>query len=382
MKGRVCVVTGTRAEFGLLRPLINSLLDSDQFVLQLVVTGTHLSETHGNTYQEIADLGFNIDAKVDCEIGLDTAEAISSSVGKGLIGFGKVFGELNPDLLIILGDRTEILATAIAALIKGIPIAHLHGGELTEGAYDESIRHSITKMSHLHFTSTENYRKRVIQLGEQPNSVFNVGAIGIDSIMKSELLAREKLEAEIGKLCKNNFLITYHPVTLEDNTARYQFNELLKSLEPFEETRFIFTYPNADKNGNIIIDMIEEFVSINDKSIAFKSLGQLRYLSLLQYVDLVIGNSSSGIIEVPYFKIPTINIGDRQKGREAPKSVINCKPERQEISKAIMKGLSKDFIKMVQNQEKIYGEGDATEKIMKVLTEVESIQVTKKFYDI
>ena len=323
---KVAVVTGTRAEYGLLKPLLKAIQNDLDFNLQLIVTGMHLDPKFGLTYIQIEEDGFTIDAKVDCNLTTDTAEAITKSIGTGMIGFADVYKNLNPELIVLLGDRSEILAAATAGMIKGTPIAHLHGGETTEGAYDESIRHAITKMSYLHFTSSDVYRKRVIQLGESPNRVFNVGAIGIDSIKSLKLLSLTDFEESIDfKLNQINVLITFHPVTLENASAKVQFKALLKSLDKLNETTLIFTKPNSDKDGGIIIELIDDYVSQNhEKAVCFTSLGQLRYLSALQYVNVVVGNSSSGIYEVPIFKKPTINIGDRQKGRIMPKSVINC----------------------------------------------------------
>ena len=330
----VTVITGTRAEYGLLKPLITALSVDSEFNLQLIVTGMHLSQDFGCTYKQIEADGFKIDKKVYDNLIGDTASDITKAIGTAMNGLADAFEDLNPDLVVILGDRSEILAAATAAMIKGLPIAHIHGGETTEGAYDEGIRHAITKMSYLHFTSAEPYRKRVIQLGETPNRVFNVGAIGIDSIKNLKLLSKIEFEKSISfKLNKKNILITFHPVTLEKATAKTQFNELLKSLDAIEEATLIFTKPNSDKDGRVIIEMIDDYVTRNrDKAIAFISLGQLRYLSALQYMDVVVGNSSSGVYEVPIFKKPTINIGDRQKGRLMPRSVINCEPNKIDIN--------------------------------------------------
>jgi GDP/UDP-N,N'-diacetylbacillosamine 2-epimerase (hydrolysing) len=333
---KVAIITGTRAEYGLLRPLIKAISEDCELKLLLIASGMHLSEVFGYTYEEIEADGFIIDRKVEDHLSGDSALAITKALGIGMIGFSEAFDELDPDLVIVLGDRSEILAAVIAAMIKGIPTAHLHGGESTEGAYDESIRHAITKMSFLHFTSTELYRKRVIQLGESPDRVFNVGAIGVDSIKKIKLLSRVEFEKSICfKLKKYNIIITFHPVTLEKSTAKKQFSELLKAVDKLENTSLIFTKPNSDKDGYIIIKMIDEYVALNpEKAISFISMGQLRYLSALKYIDVVVGNSSSGIYEAPIFHKPTINIGDRQKGRFMPISVINCKPFLKDIDKA------------------------------------------------
>ena len=334
---RIAVVTGTRAEYGLLKPLIEAIKADNAIELQLLVTGMHLMPEFGNTYQQIETDGFQITAKIDDGLCSDTANAITKAIGTAMMGFADVFDELDPEIVIVLGDRTEILAAVSAAVVANIPVAHIHGGEITEGAYDEFIRHAITKMSLLHFASTEVYKNRIIQMGEHPNRVFNVGAIGIDSIRKLELLDKDSLERSIGrKFEKITALITFHTVTLENESAEYQFTELLKALDNLEDALCIFTKPNSDKGGHVIIRLIDEYVLRNPKkAIAFTSLGQLRYLSALQYVTFVIGNSSSGILEVPYFGIPTIDIGERQKGRMAPDSVIHCPPSSEEILKAI-----------------------------------------------
>ncbi|WP_438426157.1 UDP-N-acetylglucosamine 2-epimerase [Aquimarina macrocephali] len=380
----IAVITGTRAEYGLLKPLIQAITDDSEFNLQLVVTGMHLSPEFGLTYTQIEQDGFVIDSKVEDHLSGDSAEAITKAIGTAMIGFADTYEKLSPDLIIVLGDRSEILAAATAAMIKGIPIAHLHGGETTEGAYDEGIRHAITKMSYLHFTSAEVYRKRVIQLGESPDRVFNVGAIGIDSIKSLKLLNVTEFEESIDyKLNKKNVLITFHPVTLEKATAKKQFEELLTSLDKLEDTTLIFTKPNSDKDGKIIIEMIDDYVSKKpEKSVAFTSLGQLRYLSALQYVDVVIGNSSSGIYEVPIFKKPTVNIGDRQKGRLMPDSVINCEPNIDAIDIAIQQAFDKEFIKSIQRQKNIYGNGTTTSQIIEILKTVKIKDIKKSFYDL
>ncbi|MEB2778417.1 UDP-N-acetylglucosamine 2-epimerase [Algoriphagus sp. D3-2-R+10] len=381
---KIAVVTGTRAEFGLLKPLINQILHRNEYQLQLIVTAMHLSPEFGYTLQEIEKGGYIIAKKIECLLSSDTATGVTKSIGLAMIGFADAMYELQPDLVVILGDRSEMLAAATSAMMANVPIAHIHGGETTEGAYDESIRHAITKMSHWHFASTETYRKRIIQLGENPERVFNVGAIGLDSIKKLDLLSREEFEKSISfRLGKKNILITFHPVTLENNSAEEQFIELLNALKSLKETHFIFTHANSDKNGRIINQMIAQFVSENNEiAIDFKSLGQLRYLSSLQYMDVVLGNSSSGIIEVPYFNIPTINIGDRQKGRVMSDSVINCKPKKAEIDAAIYKGFSSTFRDHIKKQEQLYGNGDSAIKIMEILVNLPSNDLKKVFYDL
>ena len=379
----IAVVTGTRAEYGLLKPLIQAIKEEKDFNLQLLVTGMHLMSEFGNTYLQIEKDGFTIDAKIEDGLEGDDALAISSAVGRATIGFAETYHRLEPDLIIVLGDRSEILAAVTAAIIANIPVAHIHGGETTEGAYDEFIRHAITKMSHLHFASSEVYRKRIIQMGEHPSTVFNVGAIGIDSIKNLKLLSKEEFEEAINyKLDKLNILITFHPVTLENSTAEAQFQELINALDKLKNVTLIFTKPNSDKGGKVIIKMIDDYVNKNsNKSIAFTSLGQLRYLSALKFVDVVVGNSSSGILEVPIFKKPTINIGERQKGRLMTDSIINCNAKEEDITAAISVALSVDFNKKIQQQSNPYGNGTATNQIMTILRKSNILNTKKSFYD-
>ena len=381
---KICVITGTRAEFGLLRPLIELIANDKELQLQLIATGMHLSPEFGYTLNEIIDAGFVVDKKVECLLSSDSSVGISKTIALAVSGFADALAELTPDLVVVLGDRTEILGAVIATAMANISIAHLHGGETTEGAYDEAIRHSITKFSHLHFTSTEAYRKRVIQLGEQPEMVFNVGAIGLDAVKKLKLLNKEEFENSIGfKLKKRNVLITYHPVTLEKEAPIQTFENILQALEELSETGLIFTHANSDKNGRVINKMITEYVNNHkDKAVEFKSLGQLRYLSALQFVDFVIGNSSSGILEVPAFHIPTINIGDRQKGRICNESVINSNNSLEDIKKSITFALYKTFREKIQQQELLYGNGTAAKKILQIIKEHNHISIKKSFYNI
>ena len=381
---KICVITGTRAEFGLLKPLIALMAKDNELQLQLIATGMHLSPEFGYTINEITESGFVVDKKVECLLSSDTSVGISKTIALAISGFADALEALQPDLVVVLGDRTEILGAVIATAMANIPIVHLYGGETTEGAYDEAIRHSITKFSHLHFTSTEAYRKRVIQLGEQPEMVFNVGAIGLDAVKKLKLLNKEEFENSIGfKLKKRNVLITYHPVTLEKEAPIQTFENILQALDELSETGLIFTHANSDKNGRVINKMITEYVEIHrDKAVAFKSLGQLRYLSALQFVDFVIGNSSSGMTEVPAFCIPTVNIGDRQKGRINCESVINSTNSLEDIKKSITFALDKQFREIIQQQEMLYGNGTAAEKILKVIKEHTIISLKKSFYDI
>ena len=295
---KICIITGSRAEYGLLSGLMKRIDESEDLKLQVIATNMHLSPEFGLTYKEIEKDGFVIDKRVEMLLSSDTSNATAKSVGLGMIGFADAYEDLRPDLIVVLGDRYEILAAVSTALFFKIPVAHLHGGEITEGAYDDAIRHAITKMSHLHFTSTEEYRQRVIQLGESPDRVFNVGAIGVENIKKGSFLSKKELDFELGD---KSLLVTFHPVTLETCTAQEQCNNLLEVLAKHPDYRILFTLPNSDTNGRVIIDCIKDFVAKNeDRAIAFKSLGKLRYLSALKYVSAAIGNSSSGILEVPY----------------------------------------------------------------------------------
>ncbi|MBF0231443.1 MAG: UDP-N-acetylglucosamine 2-epimerase (hydrolyzing) [Desulfamplus sp.] len=382
---KICVVTGTRAEYGLLYWLMKEIQSSKELRLQIIVTGMHLSPEFGLTYQQIEQDGFNIDKKVEMLLSSDSEVGITKSMGLGMIGFSEALNDLKPDIMVVLGDRFEIFAAASVAMISKIPIAHLHGGEATEGLIDEPIRHSITKMAHLHFTATESYRIRVIQLGEQPERVFNVGAAGIDNIKKLKLLSKEEFEQSINfTLGEKNLLVTFHPVTLERSTAQQQFKALLQALEQLEKTRIIFTKANADTDGRIINEMIDDFVSTHSKkSIVFTSLGQLRYLSAIQYMDGVIGNSSSGLLEVPSFKVGTVNIGDRQRGRIKADSVIDCEPTVASISKALSRLLSPEFQQSLRTVDSPYGIGGTAEKIVEILKTYPLDGILKKrFYDL
>ena len=331
---KICVITGSRAEYGLLSGLMHAIKNDPELDLQIIATNMHLSPEFGLTYRNIEQDGFIINKKVVMLLSSDTANATAKSVGLGFIGFADAYEDLQPDMVVVLGDRYEIISAVSTALFYKIPVAHLHGGEITEGAYDDCIRHSITKMSHLHFTSTEEYRHRVIQLGEDPNRVFNVGAPGIENIKKVPLMSKDELEATLDgfTLGDKALLVTYHPVTLENSTAEEQIKNLLAALDEYPEYKVIFTLPNSDTDGRVIIQLINEYVTKHsDRAVAYPSLGLRRYLSALQFVKAAVGNSSSGIIEVPSFGIPTLNIGDRQKGRLAADSVVNCGTSKEEI---------------------------------------------------
>lgn len=348
---KICVITGSRAEYGLLSGLMKAIKEDESLELQVIATNMHLSPEFGLTYKEIERDGFFINKKVEMLLSSDTANATTKSVGLATIGFADAYEDLKPDMIVALGDRYEILAAVSAALFFKIPVAHLHGGEITEGAYDDCIRHAITKMSHLHFTSTEEYRQRVIQLGEDPKRVFNVGAPGIENIKKVPLMGKKELESTLDGFTFNDktILITYHPVTLENSTAEEQIHSLLSALDEYSDIKIIFTLPNSDTDGRVIIRLINEYVSKHsEKAIAYPSLGLKRYLSALQFVKAVVGNSSSGIIEVPSFGIPTLNIGDRQKGRIAADSVINCGTSKEDILEGLDKVLNSGP-KMIDN---------------------------------
>ncbi len=386
MKNRrkICVVTGTRAEYGLLYWLMKEIEAADDLKLQIIATGMHLSPEFGLTYLQIEQDGFTIDHKIEMLLSSDSPTGIGKSIGLGVIGFADALADLQPDLLVVLGDRFEIFSAVSAAMVARVPVAHLHGGEATEGAFDELIRHSITKMSHLHFTATRAYRNRVIQLGEQPERVFEVGALGIDSIRCLNLLKRNELEKAIDfKLGKRNLLVTYHPVTLEQETAEEQFGNLLKVLSELEETHLLFTKANADTNGRIINSMIDDYVSSHrDHAIAYTSLGQLRYLSTMQFVDAVVGNSSSGLLEAPSFKIGTVNIGDRQRGRIKAESVIDCSPDSNSIRAAIQEIYTSRFQEKLQQATNPYGDGGASRKIAKIIRKHPLDDILKKrFFD-
>ena len=366
---KLCVVTGSRAEYGLLFWLMKEIQAVPEFELQIIVTGMHLSSEFGLTYQEIETDGFKINQKVEMLLSSDSPSAISKSTGLGIIGFADAFNNLNPDLIIVLGDRYEILAASIAAMFTNIPIAHIHGGETTQGAYDEAIRHSITKMSWWHFVAADEYKNRVIQLGEDPKRVFNVGGMGVDSIKKSNLLSKQNLEKKLKfKFGTKNLLVTFHPITLEKDTSQRYFKNLLECINRLKNINIIFTFTNSDTNGQVINLMIDKYVNDNIKnSIAFISMGHLNYLSTLKFVDGVVGNSSSGLLEAPTFNIGTINIGDRQRGRLKAESIIDCNPDQNSITSAIEKLYTDDFQNKLKSTKNPYGEGKATEKIMDIL---------------
>lgn len=380
---KVCVVTGSRAEYGILRGLMKAIKNDPALTLQVIATNQHLSKLQGETYQEIERDGFAIDYKVYMadDAAPDNANKTAKAIGRGVCGFADAFDALKPDLLLILGDRYEMLAVASTALVYKIPIAHLHGGEITEGAFDDAIRHAITKMSHLHFTSTEAYRQRVIQLGEQPERVFNVGALGVENVMKTNFMSKDEIEQGLDfNLTDQCLLCTYHPVTLSNMSSEKQVLNLLQALDDYRDYHIIFTYSNSDTNSQVIIKRIQEYVDGNPGRCMFiPSLGQRRYFSVLKYMKAVVGNSSSGIIEVPSFGIPTLDIGDRQKGRIAAESVIHCGYSTEEIRNGLKQVLSFQC-KIIDNPYYKIGTCEAILKVIKTYPLENLIQ--KHFYDL
>lgn len=386
IKTTICVLTATRAEYGLLKPLILALRGQSWIAVEVAVTGMHLSHEFGLTYRVIEEDGIDIAVKIPIVLGNDTPADISKSMGLAMIGFADYFEQTRPDLLIVLGDRYETLAVCCAAVNARIPIAHLYGGETTQGAVDEAYRHAITKMSQLHFTSTEEYRNRVIQMGESPERVFAVGAIGVENALHKPLLSKDMLGKAIGfTLDKPYAVVTFHPVTLEEGSAAYQCRELLVALDAFVSMKFIITKANADAEGRAINAMLDRYAMGRNNVRLVDSLGDVRYLSALKHASCVVGNSSSGLVEAPSFGIPTVNIGDRQKGRIQAESVLNCKPERLAIVDAINRAISDDFRRMAKQTINPYGDGNSTSKVMNVILATLSahkIELKKAFYDI
>jgi len=379
----VAVFTGTRAEYGLLYWLLKDIQADPDLVLQLLVSGMHLSPEFGHTYNQIEKDGFVIDEKIEILLSSDSAVGVAKSMGLGVLGFADALSRLKPDVLVILGDRFEALAAAQTAMILRIPVVHLHGGELTEGAYDDAIRHAITKLSYLHCTSTEEYRQRVIQLGEAPERVRNVGAIGLDHLQRSSFMSIKELGDSLNfELSQPFLLVTYHPVTLGEEQPERSFQALLDSLDDYPELQVILTYPNADDGGRRIIPMLEKYAQEHPTRVfAIKSLGQVRYLSAVKHACIVIGNSSSGIIEVPSFHVPTINIGVRQLGRLSADSVIHCAATKDAISASMQTALSDDFQALLQSVRNPYGQGDASGQIIHMLKSI-PLETVKTFYDV
>lgn len=383
VRRRICVVTGSRAEYGLLYWLLKDIAADPELELQLVATGMHLSPEFGLTYKQIESDGFHIDAKVEMLLSADTSVAVTKSLGLGVIGFADALDRLSPDIVVVLGDRFEILAAAQAAMLERIPLAHIHGGETSEGAFDEGIRHAISKMAHWHFVAAEPYRQRVVQLGEAPQRVFNVGAPGLDHLRRTPLLSRHELEQSLGmRLGEPLLLVTYHPVTLGERAPEAAMEEVLAALQEFGDAFVVFTHPNADTGGRAVREAIERFVSDNTQRMrGFASLGQLRYLSLMRQADVIVGNSSSGLTEAPALKKATVNIGDRQKGRLKASSVIDVPEQRAEIVAGIRRALSPEFRGQLPQTQSFYGCGDASAAIVRQL-KAALPAIRKPFFDI
>lgn len=384
MNKTICVITSSRADYGLLKLVIKEIAHDSLLTLKLVATGMHLSPNYGNTFQEIIQDGYLIDEKIEILTEENSAKGVSESIGIGISKFADMFVAMKPDLILILGDRFEIFAAAVAAHVALIPIAHIHGGELTEGSLDDAFRHSITKMSQLHFVSTQEYARRVIQLGEHPSRVYNTGALGIDAASNLKLLEKNELETKLDfKFGKRNLLITYHTVSLESEYTRDQIQELLSALKELQETHLLFTLPNADPGSSIISTAINDFVAENRNAKAFTSLGQLVYFSCMALTDGVIGNSSSGILEAPFFRKGTVNIGERQLGRVQSESVINCSANRYNILSSIEMLYSEEFQKKLKVFENPYGLTGASKKIVEVLKSLPAQKfLQKRFYNL
>lgn len=386
MKRKICVVTATRAEYGPLKALLEDIKNDSELELQIISTGTHLSPEYGLTNQQILNDGFVINKKIEILLSSDTAVGVSKSMGLAQISFAEAFEELKPDILLVLGDRYELIPIVSAANVSLIPVAHISGGEVTEGAIDELIRHAVTKLSHLHFTAMNEYSQRVIQMGEQPERVFTVGEVGLDNLLRMKLMSRDEFEESIGrKLNKRNILFTYHPVTTQEiYEVERDFNQILLGLEQLHDTLIIFTKANADVGGRLINKMIDEYVEKHsEKAIAFTSLGQLRYLSALQYVDAVVGNSSSGIVEAPSFKVATINIGDRQRGRVKAQSTLDIGVDAVELVSALQTINTSEFRARLAKVKNPYGQGNSSRKVVDILKKVDlNMLKTKRFYDI
>ncbi|MFZ3508395.1 UDP-N-acetylglucosamine 2-epimerase [Vibrio harveyi] len=380
---KVAVFTGTRAEYGLLFWLLKDIQSDPDLTLQLLVSGMHLSPEFGDTYKQIEKDGFSIDEKIEILLSSDSAVGTAKSMGLGVLGFADALSRLAPDVLVILGDRFEALAAAQTAMILRIPIVHLHGGEITEGAYDDAIRHAITKLSYLHGTSTEEYRQRVIQLGESPERVKNIGAIGLDHLKRASFMDTQELSESLNfSIDKPYFLVTYHPVTLGEEAPEESFQALLDALDMFPDHQVILTYPNADDGGRRIIPMLEEYARSNpERVLAIPSLGQVRYLSAVKHAAAVIGNSSSGIIEVPAFDVPTVNIGSRQKGRLAAKSVLNAAATKESIGNAISLAVSRKYKAENENIANPYGQGDSSKQVIEMIKGLD-FEPCKSFYDV
>lgn len=378
---KVCVVTGSRAEYGLLKWVMKGIQDSDLMELQVVVTGAHLSPEFGLTYLEIEKDGFTIDRKVEMLLSSDSAVGVAKSVGLAIAGLAETFEELRPDLLLLLGDRYEIWAAGAAATLSRLPIAHIHGGELTEGAIDEAMRHSLTKMAHLHFVAAPEFRQRVIQLGESPDRVFTVGALGLDNIARMPLMNIEELQSCLDvELGERNLLVTFHPVTLSSGSATLEMESLLAALDSFTDIHTFITLPNADMEGRGIINLIREYTARSPRATAFTSLGQVRYHSLMYHVDGIVGNSSSGLIEAPAMHKPTVNIGERQSGRLRAISVVDCASDTDSIIEAIQTIYSTEFQSNLTCLTNPYGKPGGSAKVVEILEDASLEGILKKHF--
>lgn len=382
---KICVVTATRAEYGVLKNTLQEIYHHPDLKLCLIVTGTHLSKNFGYTINEIIEDGFPIDDEITMLMDSDSPEAVSKSMGLAMISFADVFFRHKPDMLVVVGDRYELISICSCALNMQIPIAHISGGELTEGAVDDCIRHCITKMSNLHFPGCERYRQRIIQLGEQPDTVFNYGDIGIENIIKTEFIDRAVLEKDLGVDLENYICMTFHPVTTQLDEVSGQLNQVLNAIAHFPNIEFIITKANADAGGRYINGKLEKFIENHSNCHLFSNLGIKRYINLLRGARAVIGNSSSGIIEAPILKIPTVNIGDRQKGRIQAESIINCSADEIEITKAIELALSEEGAKRARQARSPYESGDTARNIVREIINYLNYPVkstAKVFYDI
>lgn len=386
MLKKVAVVTATRAEYGILKNVIDKIHKSEELELCLMVTGAHLIPEYGMTVEEIEQDGYPIAERIDILLSSNTPSSVSKTMGLAMILFAEVFERQKPDFLVVLGDRYELISVCSAAMNARIPIAHISGGETTQGAIDESVRHCLTKMSYLHFPACEEYRKRIIQLGEEPERVYNFGDVGVEMIRTLPRMTKEELEKSIDfHLDKPYMSVTFHPVTLEADAAQKQMQEVLEALDAFPDMKFVITKANADAGGKIINDMIDKYVAGHENCIAFTSLGIKRYLSLLQYADGILGNSSSGIVEAPAFGIPTINIGNRQKGRLQADSILNCEPVKEQIIEQMRISQTPEFREQAKNTKNPYGDGDTSAQIVAILIDYlynDKISLEKKFYDI
>ncbi len=384
MKHKIIAVTSSRADYGILKPLLKKIEKDEAFDLVVVATGSHLDEKFGNTITEIEKDNFATVEKIPTHLTTTSANAINEAIGKLIAQFSNYYSTAKPDLVLVLGDRYEVFAAAIAAYVLQIPIAHIHGGEVSAGAFDEGFRHSITKLSALHFVICEEYQNRVIQLGENPKTVFNVGALVVDNIQQENLLSKEELEKFIGiSLASPSALITYHPVTLEKSTSLQHLQNLLEALNHFPEMNLVFNKSNADTDGDVLNKALEAFVAKRDNAVLVDSLGMKKFLSTLKNVDMMIGNSSAGIIEMPYFKHPTINIGDRQKGRHKAATVIDCGASFLDISKSIIKARTNAFVKNAAKDPYPFGSGNSANKIIELLKKnIPTINLKKSFHDL